>query len=166
MFRQQRAANRPPTSNVNLMDTEEGVKEEDVMIIQECAHPTTQSKLTTELAQHPKNSTSCCTPTTRQANATYLPLTYNTIMDKRAVSVASSFAIVRFFYSGYCMKLISPQSTLKLHQHYLLVKNYEGFTADKQAKVQRTLYIIARAYLEISKNNAEETQAKKSESNI
>lgn len=51
ILRRRRATNRPPASNVNLMYSREGVHEEDILEIEECAQPTTVVKWTTEPVQ-------------------------------------------------------------------------------------------------------------------
>lgn len=50
---------------------------------------------------------------------------------------------------------------MKLQQLYHEFKNYEGLTTDEQSKVPETSYKNAEAYLEITKNNSEEREAKK-----
>lgn len=55
------------------------------------------------------------------------------------------------------------QCTLMLHKLDLVAKNYEGLTADEQKKVPGTSCKKAKAYLSITKNNADETETKKTD---
>lgn len=159
--RQQRAVNRQPTSNVNIMVNDKGTERDNGLIIEGQAYQTNETESNTESDHKPQQQHEFFYIDIKTGQRIRLQpcILYE---DEPSFRIGWIDPRNRQIFCPYCFNKehIYPQCALMLHQLDFVLKNYECLRADKKAKVSETLYKNAKAYLVVNKSNIEKREFK------